>query len=436
MTWTRLLRSAILSMTVLAATWAGLMRATPVFAAAPKGGNPQGAPTVLVQFDADVPPTERDAMIAGLGGELTAWMPQINVAEVRLHGADGMAVAAATAPLAQQAQVNFAEVDAAVSGEYLPTDPAFVLPDRVYGLTQIQAQGAWDYTTGGADVIVAVVDSGIKLDHPEFAGRLTAGYDFVNDDDTPDDDAGHGTHVAGIIAAGMDNGVGSAGVCPRCLLMPVKVLGASNLGSWSDLAQGILYAADHGADVVNLSLGGTVSSQTLAAAVAYAQANGVLVVAAAGNFGDDRPYYPAALDGVVGVGATTADDTRWQNSNYGPAVDVVAPGDLIYSTYYQLDNVFGGYMYLSGTSMATPHVSGLAGLALSLNPALSAVEVSDLLQRGVDDLGAPGRDDEFGYGRVNAAKTLALVNGGLTSAEQEPSGTRQQFAMFLPVLTH
>ena len=283
--------------------------------------------------------------------------------------------------------------------------------------------------------MVAVVDSGIKLDHPEFAGRLTAGYDFVNDDDAPDDDAGHGTHVAGIIAAGMDNGVGSTGVCPRCLLMPVKVLGANNLGTWSNLAQGVLYAADHGADVINLSLGGTVSSQTLAAAVAYAQAHGVLVVAAAGNNGSDQPYYPAALDGVVGVGATTAEDARWQNSNFGESVDVVAPGDLIFSTYYQLDNVFGGYMYLSGTSMATPYVSGLAGLALSLDPALTAVEVTDLLQQGVDDLGTPGRDAEYGYGRINAAKTLALVSGALSSAEQ-PSPTQQQFAVFLPVLSH
>ena len=432
MIWTRLLRPAILSLTVLVAVaWALLISATPVFAAAPNGHTP----TVLVQFDADVSPAERDAVIAGLGGEMTAWMPQINVAEVRLPAADGMAVAAA-APLATQAQVNFAEVDAAVSGDYQPTDPAFALPDQVYGLTQIQAQSGWDYTAGDASVVVAVVDSGIKLDHPEFAGRLTAGYDFVNDDDTPDDDAGHGTHVAGIIAAGMDNGVGSTGVCPRCLLMPVKVLGANNLGTWSNLAQGVLYAADHGADVINLSLGGTVSSQTLAAAVAYAQAHGVLVVAAAGNNGSDQPYYPAALDGVVGVGATTAEDARWQNSNFGESVDVVAPGDLIFSTYYQLDNVFGGYMYLSGTSMATPYVSGLAGLALSLDPALTAVEVTDLLQQGVDDLGTPGRDAEYGYGRINAAKTLALVSGALSSAEQQPSGTRQQFAVFLPVLSH
>ena len=433
MTWTRFLRPTILLLTVLATVaWALLLGTAPVFAAAES----QSAPTtVLVQFDADLSPTDREAMIAGMGGELTAWMPQINVAEVRLHESDGMAVAAATQPLTEHGEVNFAEVDASVSGAYLPTDPAFDQSEMVYGLAKIQAQTAWNYTTGSADVVVAVVDTGIKLDHPEFAGRLTAGHDFVNDDDTPDDDTGHGTHVAGILAAGMDNGVGMAGVCAHCMLMPVKVLGAGNVGSWSDLAQGILYATDHGADIINLSLGGTVSSQTLAAAVTYAQEHGVLLVAAAGNYNSDQPYYPAALDGVISVGATTAQDNRWQNSNFGPSVDVSAPGDLIYSSYHELDNMFGGYMYLSGTSMATPYVSGLAGLVLSLNPALTPAEVSDLLERGVDDLGTPGRDDEFGYGRINAAKTLGLMQGGLSSAE-EPSGTQPQFAMFLPVLTH
>lgn len=411
----------------MAALLVALTQGTPVYAAA--------SPTVLVQFDADMPADEREAVIAGMGGELVAWMPQIQVAEVRLPAAEGMAVAA-VAPLADGEHVRFAEMDAPVSGDYWPSDPAFANGDMVYGLARIDAAGAWDYTRGSAEVVVAVVDSGIKLDHPEFAGRLTDGYDFVNGDDQPDDDAGHGTHTAGVIAAGMDNGAGAAGVCPGCRLMPVKVLGANNLGTWSHLAQGILYAVDHGADVVNLSLGGSVASQTLAAAVDYAQAHGVVVVAAAGNYANDVPYYPAALDGVVGVGATTPQDNRWQNSNFGAAVDVVAPGDLIYSTYHQLDNIFGGYMYLSGTSMATPHVSGLAGLALSLDPSLTPAEVLDVLQRGADDLGEPGRDAEFGSGRINAAKTMALVASALNAAGEEPHGDTQPYAIFLPALTH
>jgi subtilisin family serine protease len=428
MTWTQFARTLILSLTALAAAlFAGLLDVAPVLA--------EATPTVLVQFDAGTSIDARNAVVAAMGGELVAWMPQIQVAEVRLSGTDGVAVAAVTVP--GDAGVRFAELDAEVSGAYLPSDPAFANADMVYGLAQIDAPGAWDYTRGSADVVVAVVDSGIKADHPEFAGRLTAGYDIVGGDEQADDDTGHGTHIAGIIAAAMDNGQGATGVCPGCRLMPVKVLGEDNLGTWSDLAQGILYAVDHGADVVNLSLGGSVASKTLAAAVGYAQAHDVLVVAAAGNYGDDLPYYPAALDGVVGVGATTAQDTRWQNSNVGAAVDVVAPGDLIFSAYPTLDNIFGGYMYLSGTSMATPHVSGLAGLALSLDSSLTAVELAEVLAQGADDLGAPGRDAEFGAGRINAAKTLTLVANALNAAAGDrPQGHTQPYAIFLPVLTH
>src|SRR5690606_15312476 len=125
----------------------------------------------------------------------------------------------------------------------------------------VQALDAWAITTGSQEIVIAVVDSGVKLDHPEFAGRLAPGYDFINGDDQPDDDQGHGTHVAGVIAAALDNGQGMAGMCPNCRIMPVKVLDENNIGSWSSLAQGVLFAADHGARVINLSLGANVSSE-------------------------------------------------------------------------------------------------------------------------------------------------------------------------------
>jgi thermitase len=148
--------------------------------------------------------------------------------------------------------------------------------------------------TGSQQIIIAVVDSGIKLNHPEFKGRLVAGYDFSNKDAVPDDDSGHGTHVAGIVAAALDNGEGVAGVCPNCALMPVKVLNENNLGSWSQLARGILFAVDNGARVLNLSLGASTSSETLASAIDYAIESGVIVIAAAGTFNSDEPFYPAA----------------------------------------------------------------------------------------------------------------------------------------------
>lgn len=386
--------------------------------------------SVLVRFQPDTDEATRQAMITGMGGEMVVWMPQINVAEVRLSSEGGIGVAsAASAPFSGRADVVFAEVDLPVTGVYVPNDPDFTVADRAYGFEQIGVFEAWETTQGSGAVVIAVVDSGVKLDHPAFAGRLTAGYDFVNEDDLADDDVGHGTHTAGIIAAAIDDGAGMAGVCPHCRIMPIKVLNAANVGSWSDLARGIIYATDHGADIINLSVGAPVPSQTLEAAINYALDHDVIVVAAAGNLAGETPFYPAALDGVIGVSATTAEDVRWDRSNYGSYIDLAAPGDLIYSTYYQLDNLFGGYTYMSGTSMAAPFVSGLAGLILSIDPALTRTDVMQMLYDGADDLGPAGWDAEYGYGRINAANTLSTQV--LANAVDVPT---QGFRVFLPAL--
>jgi subtilisin family serine protease len=379
---------------------------------AQEGAQPQevtGEPadvSVLVRFRPEIDEATRQTTIAQMGGELVVWMPQIHVAEVRLPDQGVVGVAAAAVPFSGSDQVIFAEVDLPVTGAYQPSDPDFAVADRAYGYEQIDAYTAWDTTLGSESVVIAVVDSGVKLDHPAFAGRLTPGYDFVNNDALPDDDAGHGTHTAGIIAAAVDDGAGVAGICPHCRIMPVKVLNAANLGSWSSLAQGIIYATDQGADIINLSVGAPTPSQTLAAAVQYALEHDVLLVAAAGNYANDTPFYPAALDGVIGVSATTSTGERWERSNFGPSVDLSAPGELIYSTYHELNNVYGGYTYMSGTSMAAPFVSGLAGLVLSVSPQMSSAAVTEALLGGVDDLGPAGWDADYGYGRINAARTL------------------------------
>jgi thermitase len=366
-----------------------------------------GEQAVLIQFGPEVSTAARDAQIARLGGRLVRWMPQIHVAEVALPGEAGVAAAFAATAAPAGADILFVEPDQPVTAAYVPADPDFADSSRTYGLDRIQAQAAWDTTTGSPAVIVAVVDSGIQLDHPEFAGRLAPGYDFVNEDDQPEDETGHGTHVAGIIAAGMDDGNGVAGVCPHCRLMPVKVLNSANRGSWADVAAGVLYAADHGARIINLSLGAPDYIQTLAEAIAYARSKGIIVVASSGNYGSIKPFYPAMLDTVIAVGATTAQDVRWDRSNYGPHLDLVAPGDLIYSTFFQPDNSDQGHTYLSGTSMAAPFVSGLVGLLVSLHPTLTDAEVWQALMAGADDLGAPGYDIEYGYGRINAYRSLA-----------------------------
>lgn len=371
------------------------------------------AQTVLIQFAPDVTEEQRMARIAALGGELVDWMPQIQVAEVRLAGA-GVQVAAVA--LAASPEIVFMESDMPVHGVAISDDPAFDSAATSYGFDRIQAPAAWEITIGRAEVIVAVVDSGIKLDHPELAGQLVAGYDFVNKTEIADDDSGHGTHVAGVIGAAMNNQQGLAGVCPNCRLMPIKVLNNFDQGTWGNLARGILFAVDHGADVINLSLGSPYPSKTLEDAILYARRHDVVMIAAAGNYAVEQPIYPAALDGVIAVSATTPQDGWWELSNYGSFVDLSAPGDLIYSTYHRFDNTFGGYTYMSGTSMATPFVSGLVGLMLSLDPRLDPEEVADLLNTGADDLGDAGYDPYFGHGRVNAYRTLSLVAQSLSPA--------------------
>jgi subtilisin family serine protease len=325
--------------------------------------------------------------------------------------------------------VAHVEPDVAVSGDLftgnlsvgdLPagdgpvSDPGYVDGNQGYGQHLLGLAGAWSITKGSGDVIIAVVDSGVSPVHPEFAGRLVAGYDFINKDDDPADDHGHGTHVAGIAAAGI-NGVGTVGVCPECKIMPVKVLNERNGGTWSSVSKGILFAVDNGADVINLSLGATVSSTTLISSVQYALDHDVVVVAAAGNLANNAPFFPAAAPGVVGVSGTDAEDRYWPVSNYGDFIDVAAPGVNIYSSYYSLANG-SGYAYMSGTSMASPFVTGLAALIRSRRPDLSAVEVAGLLSSTAKDLGDPAWDRYYGAGRVDAHAALVAANDGMDPA--------------------
>lgn len=393
--------------------------------------NPADLPggTFLIEFTPNSTSAERDAILAELGVIVVRWLAPIHVAEVRfdtstpLHEVvDEISAAQATdvalAELTEQAQhgalaqsgVVMVEANAVVTGADLPNDPDLESVERTYGLSVTHALEGWEYTKGSADVLIAVLDTGLNLNHPEFAGRIVPGYDFVNDDSDPMDDNGHGTHASGIVAAGINNGIGMVGVCPECSLMPVKVLNQNNAGTWSGVASGIIYAADHGARVINLSLGAAVSSQTLENAVIYAQSKGVLVVAAAGNMGVDREFFPAALPGVFAVSATDARDRHWSLSNYGSYVDVAAPGYAIYSTYYELDNYYGGYTYMSGTSMASPFAAGLAGLLFSQDPKRTADEVAILIRSTVDRVGTSDEVNYFGEGRINVARALAVAS--------------------------
>lgn len=298
----------------------------------------------------------------------------------------------------------------------IPNDPWYEPQQRPY-LELMRLPEAWQYTLGIATPI-AFVDTGADLDHPDLINKIwlntaevpangvdddgngyvddTHGWNFVGNNATPQDDSNHGSHVSGSAAAQTDNALGIAGVSWSATIMPVKALGANATGTFSNTAAAIIYAADNGARIINLSLGSDYSA-TIEAAVNYARSKGCLLIASTGNDGLGTIEYPAALPGVLAVGSSSLGDQRSTFSNYGAAIDVVAPGEDIFST-----NRFGSYSIMDGTSMATAHVSGLAALIWAARPELSADEVADLITTTAHDIAVPGWDVYTGSGRIDA----------------------------------
>lgn len=255
--------------------------------------------------------------------------------------------------LEQDPNVEAVEYNYIFQAAFVPNDPLF---SQQYGLTKPHFPQAWDKTQG-AGVEIAIVDTGIFAGHVDLKDKIVAQKDFVNNDDIANDDNGHGTHVSGIAAATTNNAQGVAGGCPDCTLVVAKVLGADAMGSLSNVADGIIWSADQGAKVINLSLAAPESTTALNNAVNYAAGKGAVLVAAAGNQGKNEKVYPAALPQVIAVTATSRSSQPTRFSNYGRWVDVAAPGVNILSTTRD-----GNYGFMSGTSMAAPEVSALAGL--------------------------------------------------------------------------
>ncbi len=310
--------------------------------------------------------------------------------------------------LRQRPEVRYAEFNYRVYAQLTPNDPLWL---QQYGPQRVQAPAAWDVTVGTDGVVLAVVDSGIDPAHPEFAGRLLPGYDFVEDDPLPQDLCGHGTHVAGIAAATGNNAEGIAGIAWGVGILPIRVLDENCAGSAADVAEGIVAAVERGARVINLSLGTVVDVNVLRDATYYAYTHGVALFAAAGNTGDVM-VYPARYDWVLAVGATDDQDNRASFSAWGPELDLMAPGVDILSTMPLGDNIYGKnpeYDRLSGTSMAAPHVAGAAALLASRPGFDSPDALYQALLQTAQDLGAPGRDDETGYGLLQIADALAYT---------------------------
>ena len=320
--------------------------------------------------------------------------------------------------------VEWAEPVRVMHVQWTPNDPAY---PSLWGLAKIQASSAWDMAKGSG-VVVAVVDTGSDPAHPDLAANLwtnpaeipgngidddgngyvddVRGWNFVSNTNAPLDGHSHGTHVSGTIAAVGNNGVGIIGVSPSSKIMAVKGLADDGSGYDSDLAQGIIYAADNGADIINMSWGGTGDSPVIEDAIQYAHALGVVLVAAAGNSAiDASQFLPAKYASVITVSAFNSADAMAPFSNFGSKIDVAAPGVGIQST------IPGGYYSsYNGTSMAAPHVAGVAALLLSQRPTLTNEQVRQILRQTADDVGAAGFDPQAGYGRINAMKALQAAS--------------------------
>ena len=285
--------------------------------------------------------------------------------------------------------------------QVIPNDPYWNLQ---WGPQKIEADWAWNTTIGDPSVLVAVIDTGIDWDHPDLAANYVAlGYDWVNDDPDPMDDNGHGTHCAGIIAAVINNSIGVAGLA-QVRIMAEKGLNYEGEGYEDWLANAIIHAVDQGADILSLSWGSYEESELIHEAIKYAYDNEVLVIAAAGNDATSSEEFPAAFPEVIAVTATDEYDALASWTNYGDWVELAAPGVNIYSTVWNDD-----YAYKSGTSMAAPHVAGVAALAWSRFPNASRDWVRHWLWNTADDLGAPGFDVYYGYGRINARRAVQEV---------------------------
>lgn len=335
-------------------------------------------------------------------------------ARIRKRSADGGAVlveapasvdaAAFAAQVAEAVPVSFAEPAGIVAASLIPTDPDY---RHQWGLPVVDAPEAWDHSWGSADVVVAVIDSGVEFDHPDLKNRLLAGgWDFVDDDAIPQDGLGHGTGVAGIVVAEQDNGVFGSGVAPGVRVLPIRVLGDNGLGLTFDVAQAVRYATDHGADVINLSLGSEDDDAELSLALQYAFDHDVVIVAASGNSHPDPIEFPARVPGVIAVGAIDQSYVIGGFSCRGPELDFVAPGVVVYST------APGGRAgFWTGTSAASPMVAGSVALLLSHDPDATIAEIESALRATARDLGPAGRDDTFGNGVVqvgDALKTLTV----------------------------
>jgi len=359
---------------------------------------------ILVKFSSK---PEKPAIVERIRAREISEIPRIDISVLEVKD-----IAEAIRSLRNE-KIDFMEVDAVATT---------LTNDTLYSNQWALPKISWDKLDTGAGVYnpteastrIAVVDTGVDYNHPDLTGKVDTGqdWDFVNNDDDALDDNLHGTHVAGIAAASTNNSTGVAGVSINTsTILPVKVLNQAGSGYYSWVAAGIIYAADHGAKVINLSLGGNVKSTTLENAVNYAWDKGAVVVAAAGNSNNSSKTYPGAYSNAMAVWASDQNDNKASFSSYGGWVDIGAPGVSILSTIPlgkdTKDGNQDGYYLASGTSMATPGVAGLAGLLFSQHPDWSAQTVRSKIESTADPVSSRlFKRGNLGKGRINVFKAL------------------------------
>ena len=393
---------------------------------------------ILVRFAPRLTENEQKLAVRDLAGETSRLIHLESIDYKRVTVPEDLTAEQFLAKMKADPKVIAAQLDYICRVSRTPNDQYYSLQ---WNFEHVKAPRAWDLTLGGSsDVVVAVIDTGIAYENfgeyqiaPDMAGTaFAAGYDFINNDSHANDDEGHGTHVAGTIAQTTDNSIGASGLAYKTTLMPIKVLGSDGTGTSSALSQGIRWAADNGAKVINMSLGfptGTTGGPAVADAVQYAYEKGVIMVGAAGNEGNDNGYnggieYPAAYDQVIAVGAIRYDKRYTNYSNYGSKITCVAPGGkvnfdqnndgnsdgILQQTFINGNPTQFRYVFYEGTSQATPHVAAAAALFLSRRGG-GYSEFMTAIRETSEDLGASGFDQRYGYGLIDIGKIVIRGHG-------------------------
>ncbi len=394
---------------------------------------------ILVEFKTGVPSSMVNNVLQGVSAKQTGSIDKLHVLIISVPKTSENTV---LTTLQHNPNVDYAEFNYIGHAFLTPNDTYFAANQWflqntgqvINGITgtvgaDIKATQAYDISEGSSNVRVAILDSGINVNHEDLAGKIVANTDFTNSSSGYLDVYGHGTHVAGIVGAVTNNGLGVASVCPDCALLNGKIINDNGSVTVSNVANGITWAIANKAKVINLSLGWTTGSRTLLNAVNYAWNNGAVVVAAAGNLGNTNLVYPASYQNVISVAATDNTDQLASFSTYGTWVDMAAPGDYVFSTWKDSTSNLApqpvcdanGYCYKfgHGTSMSAPVVAGIVGLVFSYNPSLTNAQVESIVENSADKISGTGTD--WIYGRADAYK--ALVAAGNVTVTPTPTPT-------------